>query len=374
MSDIKIITMPKWGMAMEEGVVARWAVSESDTIVQGQEVMDIETSKIANIYESPVGGILRRRLAGEGDVLPVGALLAVIADSDVSEAKIDAFIADFNAKSDAVSHKSSSGPVPDTLEIGGKRITYLRVGPEAGEPVVFVHGFGSDHKAWLLNQAAIAETHPTYALDLPGHGASYKDAADFSARALAGVLGAFLDELRLADVHLVGHSLGAAVSILAAAAHPQTVKSLTLIAPAGLSGDIAGPFLDGFVNESRARKLRPFIEMLVADPRMVTSEMVEDVLKFKRLDGAQEALEAVRAANFPGSAQTVSVHEALAALTIPVQVILGANDNIVAGGRQARPSNATYVEIAGAGHIPHLERAAEVNDHIKCFADRRPST
>lgn len=369
MSDIKIITMPKWGMAMEEGIVARWAVSEGDTIVQGQEVMDIETSKIANIYESPVGGILRRRLAGEGDVLPVGALLAVIADNDVSEAEIDAFVADFNAKSDAVSHRSSSGPAPDTVEIGGKRVTYLRVGPETGEPVVFVHGFGSDHKAWLLNQAAIAETHPTYAPDLPGHGASYKDAADFSARTLAGVLGAFLDELRLADVHLVGHSLGAAVSVLAAAAHPQAVKSLTLIAPAGLSGNIAGPFLDGFVNESRARKLRPFIEMLVADPRMVTSEMVEDVLKFKRLDGAQEALEAVRAANFPGSAQTVSVHETLATLTIPVQVILGAND-IIAGGRQIRSSNATYVEIAGTGHIPHLEKAAEVNEYIRSFVGK----
>jgi len=370
MSGIKIITMPKWGIAMEEGIVARWAVSEGDTIVQGQEVMDIETSKIANIYESPVGGILRRRLAGEGDVLPVGALLAVIADNDISEAEIDAFIADFNAKSDAVSHKSSSGPLPDTIEIGGKRVTYLRVGPQAGDPVVFVHGFGSDHKAWLLNQAAIAETHPTYAVDLPGHGASYKDAPDFSARALAGVLGQFLDELHLTDVHLVGHSLGAAVSVLAAAAYPQAVKSLTLIAPAGLGGDIAGPFLDGFVSESRARKLRPFIEMLVADPRLVTNEMIEDVLKFKRLDGAQEALEAVRAANFPGSAQTVSVHEVLAALTIPVQVILGANDNIIVGGGQPRLTNAAYVEIGGAGHIPHLEKAADVNECIKSFVDK----
>lgn len=369
MSDIKIITMPKWGLAMEEGIVARWAVSEGDTIAQGQEVVDIETTKIANIYESPVGGILRRRLAKDGDVLPVGALLAVVADSNVSEAEIDAFIADFGAKSDAEPRKDSSGPTPDMLEIGGKRITYLRVGPETGEPVVFVHGFGSDHKAWLFNQAAIAETHPTYALDLPGHGASYKDAPDFSAQALAGVLGAFLDELRLADVHLVGHSLGAAVSVLAAETRPGAVKSLTLIAPAGLSGDIAGPFLDGFVNESRARKLRPFIEMLVADPRLVTSEMVEDVLKFKRLDGAQEALEAIRAANFPGSAQTVTVQEALAALTIPVQVILGAGDNIIAGSRPARPSNAAYIEIAKAGHIPHLEKAAEVNGHIKSFMD-----
>jgi hypothetical protein len=41
-----------------------------------------------------------------------------------------------------------------------------------------------------------------------------------------------------------------------------------------------------FISETRARKLRPVLEMLVADPGLITADMVAQVLKFKRLDGA----------------------------------------------------------------------------------------
>ena len=78
MADILAITMPKWGLAMEEGMLARWAVDVGATIELGQEIMDIETSKIANVFESPVAGVLRRRVVGDGDTVPVGALLGVV--------------------------------------------------------------------------------------------------------------------------------------------------------------------------------------------------------------------------------------------------------------------------------------------------------
>jgi len=311
--------------------------------------------------------VLRRRIANNRVVLPVGALLAVVADKDVSDADIDAFIAEFNANFSAQARQGGGGPTAETVDIDGKRITYLKVGPDEGQPVVFVHGFGSDHKAWLFNQAPMSETNPTYALDLPGHGASHKDAADLSAAALAGVVTAFIREMKLDGVHLVGHSLGGAISVLVAAGNPGLVRSVTLIAPAGLGSEISGPFFDGFIGEVRGKKLRPFIEMLVADPSIVTGEMVEDVLKFKRLDGAQQALEAVRAANFPGSAQKVSVRDALAGLMVPVQVIVGEDDKVIPAGQSAGLGNVQRIAIAGAGHIPHLEKAADVNEHIKSF-------
>ena len=49
--------------------------------------------------------------------------------------------------------------------------------------------------------------------------------------------------------------------------------------------EIADDFVQGFTNETRARQLRPVIEMLVADPRPVIADMVEEALKFKRRDG-----------------------------------------------------------------------------------------
>ncbi len=363
MTEITAITMPKWGLTMEEGTVAKWAVNPGDTVSKDQEIVDIETTKIANAYESPVGGVLRRVVVRDGEVVPVGALIAVVASQDVSEAEIDDFIAQY--QQDVVQTKTS--PKTESIVVEGGLITYLKVGPDEGAPVVFVHGFGADLKGWLLNQAVIAERHPTYALDLPGHGASYKETEDFTAQGLANVLRAFLLQLNLTGVHLVGHSLGAAVSAIAASDAGDIIKTLTLISPAGLGSEINGSFFDGFIEQTRAKKLRPYVEMLVAEPSLVTTEMVEDVLKSKRVDGAQDALIAVREANFPGSEQKVSIGATVAGLKIPVQIILGADDAIIPSAQAKAQTQASVVEISGAGHIPHLEKSAEVNQRIQAF-------
>ncbi len=363
MIEITAITMPKWGLTMEEGTVAKWAVNPGDTVSKDQEIVDIETTKIANAYESPVSGILRRVVVQEGEVVPVGALIAVVASQDVSDAEIDDFIAEY--QQDVVQTKTS--PTTQSITLADGLVTYLKVGADEGEPVVLVHGFGADHKGWLLNQAVIAERHPTYALDLPGHGASYKQAEDFSAQGLANVLRTFLLQLNLTGVHLVGHSLGAAVAAIAALDAGGVVKTLTLISPAGLGSEINGSFFDGFIEETRAKKLRPYVEMLVAEPSLVTTEMVEDVLKSKRLDGAQDALVAVREANFPGSQQKVSIDATLAGQRIPIQIILGADDGIIPAAQTKAQTQASVVEISGAGHIPHLEKSADVNQRIQAF-------
>ena len=96
MSDkIHALTMPKYGLTMKEGKVAKWSVSVGDSLSTGDEVADIETDKITNALEAPVVGQLRRQVAEEGITLPVGALIGVIADGEVRDDKIDAFVSDF---------------------------------------------------------------------------------------------------------------------------------------------------------------------------------------------------------------------------------------------------------------------------------------
>src|ERR671922_2691615 len=96
MSDaIKPVVMPKWGLAMQEGMVARWLVEVGANIAAGQEIMDIETSKIANVFESPVAGVLRRKVVSEGETVPVGALLGVVSEPGVPDAEVDAFVGEF---------------------------------------------------------------------------------------------------------------------------------------------------------------------------------------------------------------------------------------------------------------------------------------
>ena len=364
---IQPITMPKWGLAMEEGLLAKWSVEEGAELAPGQEIMDIETTKIANVFESPVAGVLRRKIASEGETLPVGALLGVVAGPGVGEGEIDAYVADFQATFKAA-EKAEAAPTPETIDVGGVKIRHLKAGKAEGgaEAILLIHGFAADLLGWMFNQGDLAADRPVYAIDMPGHGGSSKQVADGSAAGLAKTVLTYMDAVGLKQAHLVGHSLGGAVAVEAALAAPERVRRLTLIAPAGFGPDINGPFIQGVLSETRARKLRPFLEMLVAEPSLVTAEMVEDVLKFKRLDGAQAALQTIADANFAGGQQRRSLRERVGDVTAPIRIIWGEADKILpASHSEGLPAKVRVTRIAGAGHIPHLEKAAEVNAAIR---------
>ncbi|MEB7600770.1 2-oxo acid dehydrogenase subunit E2 [Raoultella terrigena] len=118
MSDIKTLEMPKWGLSMEEGLLARWAIQEGEDFTKGQEICEIETSKIVNVLEAPFAGTLRRILARQGDTLQVGAVLALAADSSVSEAELDAFAASLATVPPAAPVTQATEPAVAAIAIG----------------------------------------------------------------------------------------------------------------------------------------------------------------------------------------------------------------------------------------------------------------
>jgi len=367
---IATVTMPKWGLTMTEGMVAKWLVAPGTEVRAGDEIMEIETTKITNVFEAPAGGTLRRQVVPEGATVPVGGLLAVLAEGDVSDSEIDAFIEKFQAEFvPPADEEGEAAGGPALIEAGGRRLRTLRLGPEGGVPILFLHGFGADLNTWMFNQPALAERQATVALDLPGHGGSSKEVGSGDAAALMAAVTDFMAAAAIDRAHLVGHSLGGALALGLAQAEPGRVASLTLIAPAGLGPDINLAFIDGFIRAGRRRETKEALELLVADRAAISRAMIDEVLKYKRLDGVTGALQAIAAAAFSGGRQLMELRGALAAATMPRQVIWGRADRIIpAAHAEGLPADVAVHLLDGAGHLPHMEKSGDVNRLISSLA------
>jgi len=131
-ANLQELTMPKWGLTMEEGTLVRWMVEVGDSIEPGMELAEVETDKIVNVMEATQSGVLLKKLADESDVLPVGALLGVIGDASAQDADVDAFVAAFKPAeeggSEAASEAGSEAAAPSAAPAGIYEITMPKWG------------------------------------------------------------------------------------------------------------------------------------------------------------------------------------------------------------------------------------------------------
>jgi pyruvate dehydrogenase E2 component (dihydrolipoamide acetyltransferase) len=75
------VTMPRLSDSMEEGTILKWLVSEGDEVSKGQEIVEIETDKANMTYEADTAGTVVQLVAGEGDTLALGEVIARIGDA-----------------------------------------------------------------------------------------------------------------------------------------------------------------------------------------------------------------------------------------------------------------------------------------------------
>ena len=163
-----------------------------------------------------------------------------------------------------------------------------------GEPVLLLHGFAGDRLSWLANQHDLARVAAVHAVELPGHG-DEPLAGEATVPALAEAVAAGLDAAGLGPVHLVGHSLGGAVAIALAAEHPSLVRSLALIAPAGLGRGADSDFVARLPEARRPRSSSRCCTRLVSRPRLINRQMVARVLAQLDEPGRREAFRAIGA-------------------------------------------------------------------------------
>ena len=360
MPGIAPLTMPKLGLSMTEGEVAAWHRTEGEQIAAGEEIADIETPKITTTLESPAAGTLRRRLVGPGQPVPVGALIGVLADPTTPEPEIEVFIAEWQARNATAqeAERAPAAPEPERIATPFGPIQVLEAGPPDAPPLVLIHGFGSDLLSFFLLQPLLATRYRTLALDLPGHGGSTKQLPGPDPSALASAVTAAMTARGIHVAHLLGHSLGGAVALALAELEPARAVSLTLVSPAGLGLEINADFITRFLAARRPRELSSVLSMLFAGEKTpITREMIDAVLRTRRLDGAEAALAAIAAANFGEGRQAHSFRHVLADPVRSAHVVWGRQDRIIPSSHaEGLPSHVRVTIFEGVGHVAHMEK------------------
>lgn len=126
-------------------------------------------------------------------------------------------------------------------EVNGAALAYREVG--RGEPVVLVHGSASDMRAWHHQLPALGAAYRTVAYSrryaLPND--PIPDGADDAMLPHVDDLVAFIEAVGAKPAHLVGHSWGGFIALLAAIRHPEAVRRLVLLEPPVLSLFVSTP-------------------------------------------------------------------------------------------------------------------------------------
>ena len=236
---------------------------------------------------------------------------------------------------------------------------------------MLVHGFGGSLESWAANQTVLANAGCTVAaLDLPGHGESSLDVGTGSLDELAAVVRDYLDAVGMERVHLVGHSMGAALCLALTDHDPSRVRSLSLVAPAGLGQKIDADIIRGLVGARTRELLVPLLGVLFAAPDRVPDELLQRMLAYKQRDGVVEALARIASSRYAGTPSGRQLREV--AGTVPTLVIWGAEDRMIPPPepRELAGDHVRVHVLPDAGHMVQLEAAGEVNRLVLDFLHR----
>jgi 3-oxoadipate enol-lactonase len=110
----------------------------------------------------------------------------------------------------------------------GVRLHYRITGRPSGPPVLLIQGLGADKHGWDLQRLALAWSHHTVALDNRGAGRSDKPHGSYTLEQMAADAISVLDHAGIETAHVVGASMGGAISQILTIQHPERVRSLTL--------------------------------------------------------------------------------------------------------------------------------------------------
>ena len=262
------------------------------------------------------------------------------------------------------------------VEVRGARIRFHETGDPAAPPVVLLHGIGRSLEDWALQHPLLDDGYRVISLDMPGFGLSQRMPEPTTLQVLADGVWGSLDALgETRPVHLVGNSLGGAVSMTMLAGVPDRVSTLTLVNSAGFGKEVtvalrllAVPGLGRRLLRRVDARSAPRLERAIfADRALVTPERVAMAVRIaQQPDFAPVYLEVAKAlGGFRGvaAAWRDDLLGRLRAHEKPTLVMWGERDMILpsthlAAARVAFPHAQAHL-FPRTGHMPQIERPEE---------------
>ena len=276
------------------------------------------------------------------------------------------------------------------VQVAGRPVNVIELGPSEGEAVVFVHGLSGSWQNWLENlpHFAAAGFH-CLAVDLPGFGASPMPASKITITRYAELLDELLGQLEIDAAMVVGNSMGGFIGAELAIRFPRRVERLVLVAAAGISvqklrndpGMALLHRLDFLVAAhggwlasksdawARRRKLRrQLFAIVAAHPGLLPAPLVAESLKGSGKPGFIPAVEALT---------TYPIEDRLTEIACPTLIVWGDKDKLVpvkdADVFESLIPDARKVVYRDTGHVAMLERPAHFNDLVQRFLLEAPN-
>lgn len=262
--------------------------------------------------------------------------------------------------------------------VSGKSIQYLDVG--RGEALLLLHGGGmgaSGASNYARNIEVLSQTHRLIIPDLPGYGGSYKDPITgprYHAYAQA-ILG-LMDNIGLAEAHVIGNSLGGGVALMMALTAPTRVRKLILMGPAGLSSAYSKIPTEGirlifeyYAGSGPSReKLKTFLQLMVSDPSNLTEALFEERY---RASTQADLLENPPLGRTPPILEEIWRDARLATLPHETLVIWGRDDRVnplyTAEILMSQLPKARLISFNRCGHWVQWERHQAFNALVAAF-------
>lgn len=253
----------------------------------------------------------------------------------------------------------------------GHPLEYVEIG-DGGIPVLLIHGYPLDQSMWDPQLEGLERVW-CIAPDLRGFGASCFSPSPATLSEHADDLAALLDALKIERAVIAGLSMGGYIAFEFVRRHRERLLGLILLDTSPRPDDEAGRAGRNTTIERVASEGVGPIALALGGKlfgKQVTAKLRDTVISQMALTPRESIIAASTAMR--DRADSRDLLPTLA--NTPTLVIVGSEDRLtppdVAQAMAAAIPGATLVEIAGAGHLPTLERPAETTAAMQQFLDR----